>query len=54
MTLTAVIRHLENRARAARHMAAAHELNENPAAAAASAAAAVWFDEQATDLANNR
>lgn len=50
MTLDAVIRRLTNRAAAARHIAAAHQLDGNTAAAAESTAAADWFDQQATDL----
>lgn len=52
MTLDAVIRRLRNRAAAARHMAAAHALDGDAAASAASADAADWFDQQATDLAS--
>lgn len=52
MTLDAVIRHLTNRAAAARHMAAAHHLDGNTTASNASAQAADWFTQQATDLAS--
>lgn len=50
MTLDAVIRRLENRAAAARHMANAHDLDGNDTAAAEYDAAAEWFDQQITDL----
>lgn len=50
MTLDAVIRHLENLATAARHMALAHELRGNDEQSAACDDAAEWFDHQIADL----
>ena len=51
MTIDAVIRRLENRAAAARHMALAYELRGDDDQSAACDDAAVWFEDQASDLA---